>query len=270
MACGGYNYKTGSVGIDVTSDCKLSANGRKNTNIASMLTKRFGAASIVIDIDNVDNVLWITGGSRQLGDKFHPKPLLSTEYFSPNNGFSRHGPELPETKFKHCLLRLSDSTVLLASGKPKSTSSYFYDLKSGQWSSGPALGLEREHQVCGCIGNTDNWIAVVAGGALSADLDNAIDNVEMMSANDLTWREGPPMPTPVMRAASVVAKGGQDFLVLSGLTAKTTASKAIQRLACARITDMAFCQWTTLDNQLSEYRKGHLAILVPDSLAECQ
>jgi hypothetical protein len=78
------------------------------------------------------------------------------------------------------------------------------------------------------------------------------------------WRNGPELPFPVLSSQMVEdPKGG--VILIGGHMGQSTQSRDLYRLEHAD----EGATWTRLDQQLSVGRERHVALLVPDSLANC-
>ena len=73
---------------------------------------------------------------------------------------------------------------------------------------------------------------------------------------------GPKMPKPLHSHSSV--QFGDGLLVIGGISDWDSQS-AIYYFGCKA----AICSWTTMDQKLSEPRYNAVAMLIPNSLADC-
>lgn len=97
----------------------------------------------------------------------------------------------------HCMSQMDSTTVVVTGGyktnpfKDASKSTYFYNLFSEKWTSGPDLVFETAEHGCSFISGKDGKpTAIVAGGINTAKL-NA---VQIYNRALDKWESGPPLP----------------------------------------------------------------------------
>ena len=177
VTCGGYDFTSSSAAV--TEKCyKLGASG----SFASMMTKRFHAASIVLE----DEKMWILGG---VSNGF--STLSSTEYIF-SDGRNEDGPPMPIALDGHAMVKINDTTSLLVGGYRSghgqlaySKMTWFYD---GKWIEGPDLQKGRHAHSVGIIRDsvTLHEYVVAAGGENGFHLND----VEILDAQENKWEPG--------------------------------------------------------------------------------
>ncbi len=234
------------------------------TNMTLTMSRR-GSASILLPGSN--DTLWITGGKVKMNSK-NAIFVKSTEYISPKNG-SRPGPDLPARLFHHCLVQVNDSTLLLVGGisnqREDSKDSYYFDVNLEIWTRGPDLAIARHTHACGRLkdkGFKNGTMIVVAGGK-----KEAARSTEILVENGLVWTKGPDLPIS-LRSSVMVSKPDQyQLLVIGGCDPDGGG----QSEANFRLTSyLGELSWSRMQQQLSPGRCGHVAMLVPDSLTQCE
>ena len=105
LICGGHQ----SPDYDFSTNC-YTWNFRENGDFeqsASLNIPRSGSASVM-----TKNGLWITGGF--YGWNENNTVLYSTEFVTPTQSIM--GPEIPYAMAGHCIIKISDSTVMFTGG----------------------------------------------------------------------------------------------------------------------------------------------------------
>lgn len=132
------------------------------------------------------NELWITGGKNS-----NNQVVTSTITYDGTG--SAPGPPLPVPVFAHCLVRVDDNRILLASGGDGGgnvqASAFIIDWSTKQWTNLPHMALGRVYHGCGKAGNK----IVVAGGYSGG----IIDSTEIFSLGSNSWSAGPKLPSPM-------------------------------------------------------------------------
>ncbi len=244
-----------------------------------MSVQRYAAASTVIRDDNKgEELLWITGGDNGAGW------LKTSEFISLKSG-SNAGPILPKSTRNHCLAKIADAPIVMMTpglnwGRKLQLETYFFDLETRVWSLGKPLLLGKHRCSCGSLiqtGNGGGWIAVAAGGQvfqrdnmpgtvnkITTNMVNLMFSVAGVRAEDLEWTSGPALPTLAVHHASATSKLFDKFLVIGS---ETDVSDSLYTLTCP--SDGQQCQWTTMDQTLTEGRYGHLVFIMTNSEFEC-
>ena len=107
---------------------------------ASLKTRRRMAASAFLENQN----LFVTGGSLSgFGG------LTSTEIVNPD-GSVNEGRDLPEYKYRHCMVTMHDGPVAILGGYPSSQfrKVYIYDPSTNSYTEGPSMIFDRREAAC--------------------------------------------------------------------------------------------------------------------------
>ena len=191
IICGGEGRDHPSV------DACYSLTKDQTTQIASMIYKRSGAASVPI---KNNSALWITGGQNGVSKEL----LLATEIMdiraNGNLGSARLSIDLPLPVSGHCLIRLNDHTLYLIGGKSSngtSSRTFYLNLESttwstnnnGNWTEGPHLKHPRYLHSCGMQGTK----VIVSGGRNEDDFEmDSVESLELQEedAGNPQWIQG--------------------------------------------------------------------------------
>ncbi|TRY75468.1 hypothetical protein TCAL_07496 [Tigriopus californicus] len=201
--------------------------------------------------------LWITGGKSVHSNATVPTSL----FFKTKYGFAP-GPRLPESRFGHCLVSLSNSGDdngehsghLLVGGKPFTKAVHIFS--RGQWYQQVPISNARHGSACAKV-NLDSGtsVVVVAGGY---NLYGSSSDVDMFSLKTLEWTRGTTkLPFPLHYGAAVPR--GNTFLILGGNGANGTRHKDILKYDPARNA------WKLLGPRMAIPRVYFLAMSISES-----
>ena len=184
ITCGGQDYYDG-----MTNKCyMLGSEGP----FATMMTKREGAASIVLE----PGKLWILGGIDDIGS-----PLSSTEYIFAD-GRNEEGPAIPIALEHFAMVKINQSTSFLAGGiyivsytNYASERTWFYYKEKhydGKWLKGPDLEKARSEHSLGIITDsvTGQVYVVASGGYATTNSFSFINELEIMDLQKNKWEPG--------------------------------------------------------------------------------
>ncbi len=263
--CGGYDLNQNR------AECYTPGNQQPLT---SMSKPRDSAASVMLTVNGIE-ALWITGG---LG--VSQTVMDSTEYLSMTGWIE--GPDLPMPLYRHCMVKLDESTVILIGGSTLDvtaiTHTHVYYNGSESWTNGPPLLFGKDWHVCGLVKDQSWSIVIVTGGG---ETDFAADVTQLLFISDdptnldRQWTIGPNLPSAITGASGLVTQDEKQFLVVGGHSVKDFDNplsymsqiphKNIYSMSCCDMT----CSWTTLDQQLATARSWTVAILVPENYNSC-
>ena len=107
------------------------------TLLANMVVPRRGPAGAV-----VNGALWVTGGYKA-GQGINSY-LKTTEFIFPN-GTTSDGPDLPEARWRHCMVTLHDTRVMIigTEGLMDGKSVEIFDPDTNTFSKGPDMMFKR-------------------------------------------------------------------------------------------------------------------------------
>ncbi len=252
LICGGFNQNNAFT----NNSCQVVGNSKIKIN---MTTNRRHASSIVI---NKGRILWITGGRTQIYAKFN-----STEFVSIASGRSDPGPDLPQPLGHHCILSLDESTAVVIGGQWRSETTWFYSFESGVWTSGPNLTHGRHDHVCGAMKDslTGKRIAVTTTGYTWHQLSHS-NTTELLLQGTDRWILGPEVPSlGIEDATGTTSSDGKHFILAGGQGSHYQELYSIFHLQCFNFD----CVWTMMDQTLNVARAYHVAMLIPDEVANC-
>ncbi len=198
LICGGFDSGLGNY----TNKCYLLRNGSWIETYPLSESKAFMAISPSPFLDKSDR-FYVSGGSNPI--------QLSTSEILTENGWEVVQPTLPVTLWRHCMVSLNETTVIVIGGDNLETrysdETYFLDSVTGVWSAGPRLNIGRHDHSCGRIriesGSLEKSVIVVGGFE-----GNFSSSVEVLNVKTLTWEFGPELPFGIEEAALVEDSSG--------------------------------------------------------------
>ena len=229
-----------------------------------MYVRRMRAASIVTD---GGNSLWITGGFQ-----FKGAVIRKTTEFVSLNG-TRPGPDLPMPVHWHCLAKINETSAIMIGGEialthntsMASNKTWFYNFNTTSWTPGPSLDHARETASCGLITDSaDGSKMVVITGGFTVN-DTYMNSTEVLVLGSNEWMGGPDLPEPLDSAPGITTSDGKSFLFVGGM-AQSGYRSSIYRLQCFHKK----CHWNKMKQTLSQIRSSGVAMLIPDSMANCR
>ena len=254
VVCGGYSNQ----------DCVVIGRDT-STPLVDLTFPRPESASVLID----DSTLWITGA--EWGEGLGNSEFVTIE--SDGSAQSILGPDLPMQVFGHCMAKIDDNTYFLSGGYRLDTDSiatkatFFYDMTSETWTRGPNMIESRAHHSCEVFMNpATNNLNIVLMGGYDYETQTTLEQTELLDLDGGAngWTYGPSVPQAVRNPASVSL--GNSVVLIGGLLgSELSSSDQLNELVC----DADSCSWVTLEQTLKHPRWGHVAMLIPDDLAEC-
>ena len=255
VVCGGYSNQ----------DCVVIGRDT-STPLVDLTFPRPESASVLID----DSTLWITGA--EWGEGLGNSEFVTIE--SDGSAQSILGPDLPMQVFGHCMAKIDDNTYFLSGGYRLDTDSiatkatFFYDMTSETWTTGPNMIESRAHHSCEVFMNpATNHLNIVLMGGYDYDFQTTLVQTELldMDGGANGWTYGPRVPQAVRNPASVSL--GNSVVLIGGLLgSELSSSDQLNELVCDADS---WCSWVTLEQTLKHPRWGHVAMLIPDDLAGC-
>jgi hypothetical protein len=207
--------------------------------------------------------LIISGGNSGSGQYFKDVNVLM------DHGWERIQSDLPEGLDHHCMVRMNSTSVISIggyNGTGRSSMSNTFVLKSWDhpWASGPSLKYARNSHSCARIRKNikslPEFSIIVAGGVDT----NLLSSVEILDDGASLWRAGPDLPVGIRGAAMVEDPLG-GVILIGGESSANKFLDSLYRLSHAG--DEA--GWIRLSQKLSTGRHSHTAIMVPDSIVDC-
>ena len=167
------------------------------------------------------------------------------------------------------MVRVNSSTFLLIGGVQEdpfyganfnSSKTFFVNLDSGNWSTGPELKIGRSYHVCGKISQDGKFSIIVAGG-YNNKFGFDLSSVEVLDEGATEWQKGPELPVKLNGAAMVEdVKGG---LILIGGQSHEEYLDTLYELKDRK------SDWLKLPQKLRIGRAFATALLVPDEITNC-
>ena len=228
--------------------CYIFGNSTVQTSLS---TNRFGSAALSIN----ETMLFITGGS-------YPD-ATTTELISPGQGSVR-GPDLPADFENHCMVRLDEDTImLLGSFYYPGDDTYFFSTKDDSFTKGPKLTGPKRSMMCGVFEDQiGNKLVVVAGGFHYGGLDE----IEIFAPESQElFVVGGYLPKELSHGAAVVTSDKKSLIVIGGHDGSNH-QDSLYKLTCTSEQ----CHVETMPQKLKVARKQHVALMIPDSLANCK
>ncbi len=254
LICGGYNTES----IVYENICHTVGKEDGAGLPFNMTDARFLASSIVI---NEGKVLWITGGR----DRSYTK--LNTSNYVNVVGGSNIGPDLPTQLSSHCILTVNDSTVMVTGGVWRLEATWYYTFESGVWTSGPNMIYGRHAHVCGALKDSNNGkkITVAATGYTKFEFDRA-NSTELLIDGTDEWILGPELRSPgIDYATGTTSSDGMHFILAGGYDKHYQDKYRLYHLQCFDL----HCVWTKMEQTMDVARAQHVAMLIPDEIANC-
>ncbi len=201
LICGGFDSGLGNF----TSKCHLYRNGGWVETYSLTEPKAFMAISRTPFDEESDRFL-ISGGQNPI--------QLNTSEVLTENGWVAVEQDLPVTLWRHCMVLLNETTVLVVGGHnaetPYSNETYLLDSDTGVWSEGPRLNIGRHDHSCGRIrtdsGSLEKRVIVVGGYN-----ESFLSSVEVLNTETWTWEFGPELPFGIEEASLVEDHSGVLF-----------------------------------------------------------
>ena len=247
---------------------KCYASDRQNVTaswrqVVTMTEARWGAASVVIDMEGIGETFWVTGGTNGKSD------LSSTEFVRPAlSNRTRPGPDLPVKVRSHCLVKLDDSRVMVIGGieqqgRTNSKGTWIHNFDTGLWTSGPYLNIGRRYHSCGLITDpvADTQVVIVTGGW--DGYESWTGSTEMWAVDSDIWIDGPNLPQPIAMASSYTRSS--ELTLVGGFAGYwSTLSKSLLTIRCYNST----CNWHKNHEELNQRPRARaVAVLIPTSLS---
>ena len=212
------------------------------------------------------NTLWLTGSI----DEYSMDFIGTSEYVKLTDDalVSFEGPKLPLDVLGHCMVALNESTFMMIGGGNDdvydTNATFMIHQDSDIWIEGPSMEIPRRVFGCGALKVAEAGIhyAVVSGGTtiLSGQ------SVEFLDLNDMDkgWFPGPYLPIP-LHAHSMVATENS-LVAIGGVTTDGTTTNDLFELTCSETG----CKWKEMEQKLKIGRSNFVAMMVPDSLTNCE
>ena len=128
--------------------------------------------------------LWLTGG-------YNDARLRSTNYVY-LNGNVKEGPDLPNARSGHCMVRLDDGRVMIVGGSGATSDVKIYDANTKIFTAGPRMIHNRISHMCAVFrsklhGNRE--VVLVAGGKGSTSSGLRASEILDYTMENAKWEE---------------------------------------------------------------------------------
>ena len=215
-----------------------------------MTTPRGFAAASPSPYSNDD--LFVTGGRIFNGDEG-----LNTSEVLSDGSWKQISTPLPKTIFRHCMVLLNSTTVLIIGDGSGNT--YFFNTENEKWVEGPKPLSRRKFHSCGKIkkdSQSNHESVIVAGG----ENDVYMSSVEILDAGASEWRTGPYLPIGITEASMVHDPFG-GVVLIGGYNEKHL--NTLYQLSHAN------SEWILMSQKLKIGRFGATTFLVPNEITNC-
>lgn len=225
------------------------------------------ASSAILKIDDKKEVLVIAGGV----DETETETFRKVETFDGIVWGNQSIANLPEAVSYSCMVKINSSRLLSIGGLGKSLNSYsgktyFYDLRSNKWTTGPAIKTARNGLSCGLLTwnnaelNQTEKVVVIAGGQNDG---RYLDSVELLYLNEdgthnQSWVNGPDLPLRVY--GSRMVEYNNTVILVGG---DNPDAQQLYQLFSPK------GPWIKMKQFLKTTRWFHAAFLVPDEIVNC-
>lgn len=169
------------------------------------------------------------------------------------------GPDMPYSAAALCAVKVNCTHVIMAGGNKDAGTIYdyahLYDIKGKSWIELPRMSHKRAAHACGLVTGVD---VVVAGGYNDGSY---MDNVEIFSPKDMSWRTGSVFP---IRASSMpTVQLDNTFITLGGYNKKNFYGDIYK-------FDETSYVWERLPQTLKTPKIVHGAVLLPRGTNLCE
>ncbi len=260
IICGGYSQTEDAI-ID-----KCYSPLDPSRPIVTLTKARQYAASILLDSET----LWITGGGVPLDyyvQEQEKTVVDSTEYVSLPANQAHPGPNLPQAATRHCLVKYSNSQVLLFGGNQIGVLTFVFDFEESSWTlKGPSMSAKKSAMACGVLEDSalKTKVVVATGGVLVTE-KGISKTTEFWYPEKMIWEDGPDLPMTLSNAAGVNSPDEQAFFVVGGNYMQGALANTIYSLECSN----GDCQWSLLESKLEAARRFATVMLVPAEILTC-
>ena len=217
------------------------------------------------------SVLFPNGTFVVIGGQGHGNIILNTiEYLDGSMTFS-NGPEIPERFSHHCAALINGTHLFISGGLQNIPSArgkretnnkalrvaqmfcacfaaFILQTPPVRWEYLASMNEARYDHACGIVGQKE---ILVAGG--TNVIEQLLDSVEILSLENLEWRDGKPLPERISGAFSLEYESS--FLVIGGHGSKGNGSNIYQYVRSQHA-------WAKREETLATKRASHIAIAI--------
>jgi hypothetical protein len=222
-----------------------------------MNTVRLEAAAVQLQ----DGKLLVTGGLDGSGISLSSAEMLTKV------GWERNIPSLPVTIFRHCMVTVNSTTVMVIGGgqnEQRSGKTFYFTFGEKSWTEGPELKNKRGWHSCGKIRRSkenQEMSIIVAGGW---DGSSRLSLVEILDEGFNEWQAGPELPFAILQSQMVEDQNG-GVILIGGDSYSVGILNTLYQLPHGGKDAV----WTKMEQKLKTGRYRHTAFMVPDNIADC-
>ncbi len=248
IICGGYQNAAFS------NKC-YSLENNEWVSSASMKSVRAWAAAAQLK----DGKLLVTGG-RDVSD------LNSAEMLT-EEGWKSNIPSLPVTIYRHCMVTVNATTVMVIGGVQNgqySGKTFYFTFGEESWTEGPELKNKRRYHSCGRIRRnkeSQEMSIIVAGGYVGS---SRLSSVEILDEGSNEWQTGPELPFGISESQMVEDQNG-GVVLIGGSSSSVGNLDTLYQLPHGGQDAV----WTKMEQKMKTGRRRHTAFLVPDNFVDC-
>ena len=258
IICGGMD---GTIN-DIVADCFTYKDGDWNMS-PGLFWPLLSAAVSPTGCSNEAFNLFSTGGMAHIYPAgFAP---ISVAQVLSDAGWQELSNPLENSSAFHCMVLLQPTSVLVIGGVQDETwyssSTFFFDTDTEEWSDGPKLNGGRRSFSCGKLqadsGSSQDRV-IVAGGWNGA----VISSTEILDVDSIYgWSSGPELPIGIL-GASMIEDSSRGVILIGGSNGNVPLN-TLYKLSHAK------SEWIVMPQQLKIGRSYATAFLVPDEVTNC-
>ena len=226
---------------------------------ATLSRQRYRSAALVLD----NNKLWITGG-------LYSDARTTSEYITPGNEPVK-GPDLPAELASHCMVQLDEDTIMFLGSRHsvlrRSQKTYLFSIKNNSFTTGPDLTGTNAGMMCGVLEDDNGNKIVVAAGGMDQSFEPITDIQTWVFGSGNDFMTSGQLPKTLKYGAAVTTPDKKSLIVIGGVetNSASSAQKSLYKISCTTTE----CQVETMPQTLKIARYLPIAMLIPDSMANC-
>ena len=174
---------------------------------------------------------------------------------------------LPECLYDSCMVELNSSYVLYIGGYDLygyvSDHTYFYNLDTNVWTTGPNLLTRRVAHSCGIIKNSNNSDTVIVASGYNQG-GRSLSSAEIYNQDLNQWEYGPKLPVAI-HWGHIMPHPQEGIVLVTGAYYNGTYYLPNEIYYLPSISS----NWTILSQKLSVPRYAHAVINIPSAFTEC-
>ena len=271
--CGGFVTSENGILVEEVKTCyEFGSNGFNETAMTKLNhgTKHSASAVQIYASNAEEQVLWITGG---LDDSTH-EFRKSVQHVS-MNGSVFEGPDMIEGISEHCVVALSNKSVMVIGGQTSSyqmNATFLYNFETKEWTKGPELLEGRKNHACTSFEKDSNIIVYVVGGTNemgSQRFDSVeyamIDELNIFPTSNWIWGKGPTFPYKIKNHAMISTTS---FVYVIGGELHT-GEESISSNLIYELDPMLGTTWNQMKQTMKVARHSVAALILPEELSTC-